>query len=123
MRSRKCDLYNVGYVSWAQNGRFLLGLVRVCARVGYAQASVTQVSEMGKQQQTKKKKQRASPLSRSKATKTELLSPEKRSHSISEIATAWRYVVVYLLEIASWTLGEVTRREWNEVKRREERDG
>ena len=66
---------------------------------------------MGKQEKGKKKQERrqeSTPLSRNKAKKTVLLPPHERSFSIVSLgAIAWRYTVVYLLEMASYTLSQV----------------
>ena len=43
-----------------------------------------------------------------KRTATELTEPEARSMSISSVKQAWRYVVVFLLEVADYTLKEVS---------------
>ena len=61
---------------------------------------------MGKTEK-KKKKEESTPLGRGKAQKTKLLPEMQRSFSIVSLSVAWRYTVVYLLEVASWTLKEV----------------
>ena len=62
---------------------------------------------MGKAQKEKRKQQKASPLQRAPATKAELLPPEDRVFSVASFGLAWRWTVVFLLEICSKTLKEV----------------
>lgn len=61
---------------------------------------------MGKERK-KKKDSRAAPLNKSKKDMKELMKESDRSFSIHSIGVAWRYVVVYLLEAASWALSDV----------------
>ena len=62
---------------------------------------------MGRQKKEKTHTGRANPLQGEKKKKSELLPVTERSFSILSIGVAWRYAVVYLLEVASWTLSEV----------------
>ena len=81
---------------------------RACMRAAYIHTHTCICHRrMGKEEKKKKQKQKSTPLSRGKAKKTELLPEVQRSFSIVSLAVAWRYTVVYLLEMAGYTLSQV----------------